>query len=52
VNLGDIFELMVQMVIVEFQRADRLHLLLALLVDTQCNNLLLMLNASVLLSAH
>lgn len=49
-DLGDVLETMVEMLVVEFEGAHGLDLLLAVLVDAQGYYLLLVLHTSVLLA--
>ena len=52
-HLRDVFEPVVEVVVVELQRADCLHLLGAVLVDAQGHDLLVVVGAAVLLAlAH
>lgn len=51
VNFSDIFEFMVQMVIIKLQRADGFDLFLASLLNAKGDDFLGMIGAAVLLSA-
>lgn len=52
-HLGNILELMIEVVIIQFERADSFHLLGARLVNAERYDFLLMLDTSILLAlAH